>query len=161
LLGRADCVEISSASCESSLLVLYSRHWKRRRHACGRWRSAARPSAHPRGSSARGTKRTSGSRRAARVSAKLHPGDETRDTDGDKKSSTLDALDNILPKTEDPSPAVDKKEIQTPPKPMGGTREERAAREVAERAAASDRARIEAKRRRETPEGVTDKSWAW
>ena len=44
---------------------------------------------------------------------------------------------------------------------MGGTREERAAREVAERAAASDRARIEAKRRRETPEGVTDKSWAW
>ena len=108
------------------------------------------------------TKRTSGSRRAARVSAKLHPGDETRDTDGDKKSSTLDALDNILPSPpEDPSPAVDKKEIQTPPTPMGGTREERAAREVAERGAASDRARIEAKRRRETPEGVTDKSWAW
>ena len=106
-------------------------------------------------------KRTSGSRRAVRVSAKLYPGDETRDTDGDKKSSTLDALDNILPKTEVPSPKVDEKEIQTPPKPMGGTREERAAREVAERGAASDRARIEAKRRRETPEGVTDKSWAW
>ena len=105
-------------------------------------------------------KRTSGSRCAVRVSAKLYPGDETRDTDGDKKSSTLDALDNILPKTEDPSPRVEK-EIQTPPKPMGGTREERAAREVAERGAASDRARIEAKRRRETPEGVTDKSWAW
>ena len=109
-------------------------------------------------------KRTSGSRRAVRVSAKLYPGDETRDTapsDGENFFSTLDALDNILPKTEDPSPRVDEKEIQTPPKPMGGTREERAAREVAERGAASDRARIEAKRRRETPEGVTDKSWAW
>ena len=107
-------------------------------------------------------KRTSESRRAVRVSAKLYPGDETRDTDGKKKSSTLDALDNILPSPpEDPSPRVDEKEIQTPPKPMGGTREERAAREDAERGAASDRARIEAKRRRETPEGVTDKSWAW
>jgi len=51
--GPTAPVEISSASCESSLHVL-SRHWKRRRHACGRWRSAARPSAHPRGSSARG-----------------------------------------------------------------------------------------------------------
>ena len=51
--GPTAPVEISSASCESSLLVL-SRHWKRRRHACGRWRSAARPSAHPRGSSTRG-----------------------------------------------------------------------------------------------------------
>ena len=40
-------------------------------------------------------KRTSGSRRAVRVSAKLYPGDETRDTDGDKKSSTLDALDTV------------------------------------------------------------------
>ena len=78
-------------------------------------------------------KRTSGSRRAVRVSAKLYPGDETRDTDGKKKSSTLDALDNILPSPpEDPSPRVDEKEIQTPPKPMGGTREERAAREVAD-----------------------------
>ena len=59
------------------------------------------------------TKRTSGSRRAARVSAKLYPGDETRDTDGDKKSSTLDALDNILPKTEDPSPGLIKGDPNT------------------------------------------------
>ena len=42
---------------------------------------------------------------------------------------------------------------------MGGTREERAARELAERDAASSKARLEAQRRRETPEGVTDDSW--
>ena len=108
LLGRADCVEISSASCESSLLVLSE---TLEETPARMWTVALRgaPVRAPARLLRSRTKRTSGSRRAARVSAKLYPGDETRDTDGDKKSSTLDALDNILPKTEDPSPRLMKR----------------------------------------------------
>jgi len=73
----------------------------------------------------------------------------------------MDSLDAVLTsRTTAGSEAESRAAVDAPPpRPMGGTREERAARELAERDAASSKARLEAQRRRETPEGVTDDSW--
>ena len=71
----------------------------------------------------------------------------------------MDSLDAVLPRTTTGSEAESRAVDAPPPRPMGGTREERAARELAERDAAVSEARLEAQRRRETPEGVTDDSW--
>ena len=73
----------------------------------------------------------------------------------------MDSLDAVLTsRTTAGSEAESRAAVDAPPpRPMGGTREERAARELAERDAASSKARLEARRRRETPEGVTDDSW--
>ena len=71
----------------------------------------------------------------------------------------MDSLDAVLPRTAAGSEAESRAVDAPPTRPMGGTREERAARELAERDAASSKARLEAQRRRDTPEGVTDASW--
>ena len=96
--------------------------------------------------------------RRARVSAATEGGDErpTASTTNEERrrvNSTMDSLDAVLPRTTTGSEAESRAVDAPPPRPMGGTREERAARELAERDAAVSEARAESSAKARDPGG--------